>query len=235
MSQLNGELDPRPRATGRCTNDDPAAILLVGLTGNIAAGKSTVGQLLAAHGFLVIDADRLGHAVLEQPEIQQALVERFGDQVLGDDRRIDRTRLGAVVFGDAQAREFLNHITHPRIRAREQESVAAWSADHNPGIAVTEAALLVETGGASRYHRLVVVTADDELRLERLAQRGLDAEHARRRMDSQMAQHEKVKVADYLIDNSRTLQALATRVDDVVESLRRDLEALVAGTDADAG
>ena len=105
---------------------------------------------------------------------------------------------------------------------------------------MTEAALLVETGGASRYHRLVVVTADDELRLERLAQRGLDAEHARRRMDSQMAdyliaQHEKVKVADYLIDNSRTLQALATRVDDVVESLRRDLEALVAGTDADAG
>ena len=160
-------------------------ILRVGLTGGIGSGKSTVAALLDGPGFMIIDADRLGHAVLDEDEqARRELVEALGEEILDAAGRIDRGRLGKLVFADAAARERLERIVHPRIRAAEEDRVDAWGVP--TGIAVTEAALLVETGGRERYDALVVVTADPEVRIDRLQRRGLSRAESERRMAAQL-------------------------------------------------
>jgi dephospho-CoA kinase len=206
-----------------------SAILRVGLTGNIASGKSTVAGWLNEAGFEVVDADELAHACLEPGEpTHDLVVAAFGEAILAQDRRIDRGALGALVFADAEARRRLEEILHPAIREREQQLAEQLSARDERAVLVTEAALLYETGSAARYDRMIVVAAPDEVRLQRLVDEGLSEDQARARMASQMPQEEKAALADYVIDNSGTLDDLREATQRVAESLEADLVAKLA-------
>jgi dephospho-CoA kinase len=189
--------------------DDPEPVpgrsfLLVGLTGGIASGKSTVSRQLAALGAPVIDADVLAREVVAPGEpAWRAIVEAFGRQILRPDDTLDRARLGAVVFGDAAARARLEAITHPAIRARRAGALAELSARGFDGLVVQDAALLIEVGGAAEVDRLVVVYATPDAQLARLMQRdGIEREEAARRIASQMPLGDKARRAHYVIDNS---------------------------------
>ena len=200
------------------------SILRVGLTGNIAAGKSTAAEWMVDFGCHLLDADKLGHQCLEPEEpTYELVVEAFGSSILRDDGSIDRGALGALVFAADGARSQLEAILHPAIRDKEQRHVDEIELASAPAVVVTEATLLYETGSADRYQRMVVVTAPDNVRLERLGERGLSGDDARRRMESQADQAEKAVRADYVIDNGGTLAAgrEATRI--VCERLDLDL------------
>jgi dephospho-CoA kinase len=205
-----------------------ATTLRVGLTGNIGAGKSTVAGLLDGPGFLIVAADRLGHMVLQEDgEAREQIVAQLGADILDATGSIDRTLLGQLVFRDPAARKRLEAIVHPRIRASEEACIAAWGMPE--GIAVTEAALLVETAGNDRYHRLVVVSAPPQTRIERLTARGMSKADTERRMAAQMPDAKKAAAADYVVDNGDTPESTATQVATIREHLLEDLRALCAG------
>jgi dephospho-CoA kinase len=178
--------------------------LLVGLTGGIASGKSTVSRQLAALGCPVIDADLLAREVVAPGEPALAAVaEAFGPEVLRPDGGLDRPRLGAIVFRDAARRKALEAIIHPAVQARRQAALDGLAARGFDGLVVQDAALLIEVGGAAHVDRLVVVYAEPAAQRERLMRRdGLDAAEAERRIASQMPLAEKAKLAHYVIDNS---------------------------------
>jgi dephospho-CoA kinase len=202
-----------------------SVILRVGLTGNIGAGKSTVTGLLDGPDFLIINADLLGHEVLASDEdALQRIVAALGTDVLDAAGRLDRAAIARQVFADEEARRRLEEIVHPLIRAREEARVDSWGVVS--GIAVTEAALLVETGGHARYDSLVVVTAPEEARVARLVARGVTEEEARARIAAQLPEADKVAVADYVIDNSGSLDDTRAQTAQLRVSLLDDLRAL---------
>jgi dephospho-CoA kinase len=180
--------------------------LLVGLTGGIASGKSTVSRQLVALGCRVIDADRLAREVVEpgQPA-WAAVVETFGREVLLPDQTLDRRRLGALVFADPARRRALEAITHPAITARREATLAAWVAEGFAGLVILDTPLLVEVGLAGQVDRVVVVYVDPATQRERLRGRdALDDAEAARRVGSQMPLADKVRAAHYVVDNSGT-------------------------------
>ncbi|MFB6264923.1 MAG: dephospho-CoA kinase [Bradymonadaceae bacterium] len=203
------------------TNGDFA---IVGLTGGIAAGKTTVARMFEGLGTPVIDADDLARAVVEpgRPALEE-IREVFGDEVLDDDGRLDRDALGALVFDDESARDQLEAITHPHI-ARRMQTRAAELREQGHRWVVYDAALIVENGLHEGLAALVVVLADRDTRLTRLQRRdGLDREEAESRLDAQMPQSEKRSVADYLIDNSGSLDETERQVRDVHATIDRGL------------
>src|SRR5450759_3643572 len=134
-------------------------MLKVGLTGGIASGKSFVGEALAGYGCLLIHADELGHATLEPGgEAYQPVIQEFGREILTSDGAIDRRALAARAFADPQRLARLNALVHPAVFRCENESIAAFAAAHPGGIAVVEAAILIETGSYSRFDKLIRVT-----------------------------------------------------------------------------
>lgn len=186
-------------------------VLRIGLTGGIGSGKSTVSALLAGHGAVVVDADRIAREVVEPgtPGLA-AVVDAFGRQILTPDGALDRAAVATVVFADPEARRTLDGIVHPLVRARGRELEAAAP----PGsVVVHDVPLLVETGQASSYDLVLVVLADVETRVARLVQRGLTAEDARSRIAVQATDEQRRAVADVVLDNSGTLEALAAQVD----------------------
>ncbi len=204
--------------------------LLVGLTGGIATGKSTVSAMFAHLGAKVVDADLLAREVVMpgQPAHAQ-IVKEFGPDVLQEDGALDRKRLGALVFADAQKRKRLEELTHPAIRVRQQRILSVYEEEAFDGIVIWDAALLVESGGAKGMDRVVVVTADPAAELRRLVERdGFSEEEARGRMASQMPLAEKVKVADYVIDNSGSRAETERRVRELYRALLDELKATLA-------
>ncbi len=192
----------------------PRPYLLVGLTGGIASGKSTVSRQLAELGCVVIDADVLAREVVAPGgPAWRAIVAAFGRNLLQPDDTLDRARLGALVFTDPDKRRQLEKITHPAIQARRQAMLDALAARGFDGLVVQDAALLIEVGGAARVDRLVVVYVDPETQRERLMRRdGLEPAEAERRIGSQMPLAEKVRLAHYVIDNSGSFDETAARV-----------------------
>jgi len=185
-------------------------VLRVGLTGGIASGKSSVAEQLAARGAVVVDADVLAREVVEPgtPGLA-AVVERFGEEVLREGR-LDRPRLGALVFSDPQARRDLEQIIHPAVRARAAELEARAAPD---AVVVQVIPLLVETGQAGDFDVLVVVDLPPATQLARLvARNGLDPEQARARVAAQASREERVAVANQVLDNSGTPEELAEQV-----------------------
>jgi len=204
--------------------------LLVGLTGGIATGKSTVSAMFAHLDAKVVDADLLAREVVMpgQPAHAQ-IVKEFGPDVLQEDGALDRKRLGALVFADAQKRKRLEELTHPAIRVRQQRILSVYEEEAFEGIVIWDAALLIESGGAKGMDRVVVVTADPAAELRRLVERdGFSEEEARGRMASQMPLAEKVKVADYVIDNSGSRAETERRVREVYRALLDELKATLA-------
>ena len=201
-------------------------MLRVGLTGSIAVGKSFVSGVLRELGCRVIDADEVARRVVEPgAEGLRRVAEAFGPGVLRDDGTLDRAALGAVVFSDEGRRELLNSILHPLIMAEQDEQLRRWEQEEPRGVAVVDAALLIESGGYKRFDRVVVVHCRPELQIERLMRRnGISREEAGRRIAAQMPQEEKLRHADYAIDNSRDYAETRSRTEEVYMLLRDEAE-----------
>ncbi|TDC80559.1 dephospho-CoA kinase [Micromonospora sp. KC606] len=187
-------------------------MLKVGLTGGIGSGKSAVAARLAERGAFVVDADRIAREVVAPgTEGLGEIVAAFSDRVLDASGALDRAALGALVFGDESARRRLESITHPRVRGRTAELVAAAPAD---AVVVNDVPLLVEVGLAPTYHLVVVVQTAVDTRLERLARgRGMPPAEARRRIAAQADDGRRRVAADVVLHNDGSLDDLHTAVD----------------------
>lgn len=193
---------------------------VVGLTGGIGSGKSTVAAFFKQQGAEVVDADQIAREVVEpgRPALE-AIIKAFGRDVLQSNGRLDRARLAAIVFKDVAARERLEAITHPPIRQRLLEEVEARRA--RPGLLVLDIPLLYERPRIEAVDAVVVVWVDAATQLERLLARGgLDEEAARARIAVQMPLDEKKARADHVIDNSGSREATRRQVDALVNLLR---------------
>ena len=201
--------------------------LLVGLTGSIATGKSTVSRMFAHLGARVLDADLLAREVVMpgQPAYLK-IVEEFGQGVVQDDGTLDRKALGAIVFAEPARRKRLEEITHPAIAARQQRILSVLDEEAFEGIVIWDVALLFETGGVAKMDRVVVVATDPETELARLMARdGMAEADARARIASQMPVAEKAKRAHYVIDNSGDRAQTEGQVKVVYEALLGELAA----------
>ena len=197
-------------------------MLRVGLTGGLACGKTLVGQELARLGCLLIQADDLGHAVLEPGgEAYDGAVREFGAGILDEGGRIDRRRLAAEVFGQPERLAALNALVHPPVVRREEEAIAAFAARDPRGIAVVEAAILIETGSYRRFDRIVLVVCTEEQQIERAVGRGTTRAEVALRLSRQMPLAEKKKYADYVIDSSGAKADTLCHVRQLYEELRR--------------
>jgi dephospho-CoA kinase len=204
-------------------------VLRVGLTGGLGCGKTTVGHMMAARGAHVIQADQIAHELMSPgQDVYDAVVRHFGREIVQPDGNIDRAKLAQAAFGEGQVRE-LNRIVHPAVIAYQQEWMQRIAELEPKAIAVVEAALILEAGVNGRFDKLVVVTCSREQKIERVAKRaaakGMDAAEARaeaeRRIAAQMPDEDKIKVADYVIDNTGPLTATQRQVDAVMDELER--------------
>ncbi|MFE7956857.1 dephospho-CoA kinase [Streptomyces sp. NPDC057413] len=195
-------------------------MLTVGLTGGIGAGKSEVSRLLVECGAVLIDADRIAREVVEPgtPGLA-AVVETFGPEVLTVDGRLDRPKLGSIVFADPAKLAALNAIVHPLVGARSRELEQAAAED---AVVVHDVPLLTENGLAPLYDVVVVVDASPATQLDRLVRlRGMTEEDARARMAAQASREKRLEIADIVIDNDVPLERLQRRVREVWEELAR--------------
>ncbi|MGP3981398.1 dephospho-CoA kinase [Streptomyces sp. KR80] len=194
-------------------------MLKVGLTGGIGAGKSEVSRLLASYGAVIVDADRIAREVVEPgtPGLA-AVVAEFGPEVLDEAGRLDRPKLGGIVFNDPERLRALNAIVHPLVGARSAELEASAGDD---AIVVHDVPLLAENGLAPLYDLVVVVDASPQTQLDRLVRlRGMSESEARSRMSAQATREQRLAVADVVIDNDGPLDALEPQVRKVWEELR---------------
>ena len=197
-------------------------MLRVGLTGSIGVGKSFVTGVLAELGCHVLDADRTAREVVEPGSPGLLAVEKaFGSEVVRADGTLDRERLGSIIFADESRRVLLNSILHPFIITRQDGFLRGWEAEDPQGIAVIDAALMIESGSYKRFDKLIVVHCDPDKQLERVMTRNnLTREAAEQRIRAQMSQVEKKKFADYLIDTSPGFEATRQRVIEIEQQLR---------------
>jgi dephospho-CoA kinase len=211
-------------------------MLKIGLTGGIASGKSAVGEMFVALGARLVQADRIAHELMlpGQP-VYNDVVRHFGGGILNRDLSVNRAKLAAAAFGsatpDAPAAtsriQELNRIVHPAVLRSQEEWMEEMGRQDPRAIAIVEAALILEAGAAKRFDRLIVVTCSDDQRIARFAARQkLDLDAARkeveRRMAAQLPEAEKIKAADYVIDNSGSLDQTREQVRQVWEKLRSE-------------
>lgn len=189
-------------------------MITIGLTGGIASGKSTVSAMLRELGAHVIDADQVGHAVYEPgvPAWDQ-LVQAFGREIVGEDGRIDRKKLGPIVFADPARLQTLNSIVHPLMRKMTEDRLEALRQEGITTIAVIEAAILIEGGWASLVDEIWVTAVPESVALERLVGRnGLTPEQAEARIRSQMGNEERKQYALRVIDTAGSLEDVQLQV-----------------------
>lgn len=197
-------------------------MLKLGLTGSIAVGKSFVCEVLREFGCHVLDADLTARDVVAKGTDGLAeIVRHFGNDVLLPDGALDRRKVGAVIFADEKKRELLNSIVHPRVIEAQDAWIHNLEPQHPNGIAVVDAALMIESGGYKRFNKLIVVWCKPALQLERLMLRdNLSADQAKKRIAAQMPQDEKKRYADYLIDTSSGFDHTRIQTGKVVDQLR---------------
>jgi dephospho-CoA kinase len=209
-------------------------LLRVGLTGGVACGKSTVARMMEERGAFLIQADHIAHDLMKpgQP-VYNEVVKRFGREIVNanDGGAIDRNKLADAAFGGGRIAE-LNQIVHPAVIQRQEEWMAEVGRKVPEGIAVVEAALIVEAGVKNRFDKLVVVTCPEDEKIQRFVSRSAAAEPSRRldavaaereigrRMAAQLPDSEKVRLADFVIDNSGSLELTEAQVEKVMEELR---------------
>jgi len=210
-------------------------LLKVGLTGGISSGKSVVGEMFAALGVAIIDADHIAHALMQPGQaVYQEVVRHFGVGILNPDGTVNRSKLAEAAFGAPNRKpgsrvQELNRIVHPAVIEKQEEWMNEIGRKHPQGIAMVEAAPLVEACAAKRFDRLIMVTCQPEQRFQRWAKlRKVDqdaaAREVTRRMAAQLPDEEKIKLADYVIDNSGSLDNTQKQVKKVYEDLRRQVE-----------
>ncbi len=208
-------------------------MLKVGLTGGIAVGKSVVGEMFVALGAHLVQADRIAHSLMQPGEaVYNEVVRHFGREILNPDGSINRARLAEAAFGPANVDEGkrasrideLNRIVHPVVIRSQDEWMHGIGLQDPHAVAIVEAALLLEAGAAKRFDRLIVVTCTDDQRVARFAARQkMDLESARkevvRRMAAQLPDEEKIKAADFVIDNSGSLDHTREQTREIWEKL----------------
>ena len=200
-------------------------MMIIGLTGNIASGKTEVAKIFRELGAKIIDADEIAREVVEPGEAAwQEIVEEFGSDILNSDGSINRKKLGGIIFNDDRKREQLNRITHPRIMTKIKETIDNYK-KQNAKLVIVEAALIVEKGGLlSLIDGLIVVSTDEETQIKRIMTRdGLQRDEALSRIESQMPISEKTKHAKYIIDNSESLDETRKQVEEVWEKITTEL------------
>lgn len=201
-------------------------MLKVGLTGGIASGKSTIMRMLAGLGCITIDADSVVARLYRNGEAgHEALVRAYGTGILLPDGEIDRKRLADIAFSSHEEAQRLNALIHPIVLAEEARMAREAEERDEDAIYVVEATLLLEAGGKARYDRIVVVDVPTEVQIERGIARGLSREEVTRRIAHQMPRDERVRHADYVIDNSGDEGQALAETTRVYEALVRDLEA----------
>ena len=210
-------------------------MLKVGLTGGIASGKSVVGEMLVTHGAHLVQADRIAHQLMQPGEaVYNEVVRHFGREILNADGTINRARLAEAAFGArgeglSSRVHDLNRIVHPAVIRSQNAWMEEMGRQDPHAVAIVEAALILEAGAADRFDRLIVVTCDEAQRVARFAERQkMDLKAAQqevaRRMAAQFPDDEKVKAADYVIDNSGSLDETRAQVREVWEKLRAAAE-----------
>jgi len=199
-------------------------ILRVGLTGGIASGKSTIRELFAKLGCITIDADALV-AELYRPGAagHEALLRTYGPQILREDGGIDREKLAAVAFTNAEEAQKLNRLIHPIVLDAAEQRMSVLARENDDAIVIVEATLLIEAGAVPRYDRLVVIDVNRETQIERAEARGMSRDEALRRIANQLSREERLRHADYVIDNSGSLATAEERTRTVYAHLREDL------------
>ncbi len=202
----------------------PPMATIIGLTGGIGSGKSTVAEMLLERGAVVVDADRTAHEIYEPGKDGfDRVVERFGADVVGEDGRIDRGKLGEKVFNDRKALEDLNGIIHPLVREEVARRVAAAFEEDEDAVLVIEAALMTETGWTGGAGELWVVITDPSIAIERLvAFRGMEAEDARLRMTAQLDNESRRRHATRVIENDGSVDDLEAAVEGAWQAFRAD-------------
>ena len=201
-------------------------MLRVGLTGSIGVGKTFVAGVFAELGCHVLDADDTAREVVAVgSEGLRSVVNNFGQEILQPDGTLDRAKLGAVVFADSGKRQTLNSILHPFIIARQDERMREWETADPKGIAIVDAALMIESGGSKRFDKLIVVHCNPEVQIARLmARNGFTRAEAEQRINAQMPQEEKKAFADYLIDTSEGFESARARAREVYLELQAEAE-----------
>ncbi len=197
--------------------------IIVGVTGGIACGKSTVSRLLSEKGAIPINSDEIGHQLLKRGSpVMGALLEAFGPDILDESGDVSRQKLGAIVFNDRAARERLNAIMHPPIVEQSRSEANRLVAENENCVVLIDAPLLIEANSQDTVDVIVVVTASTQIQLQRLLEnRSLSQTEAHTRIDSQMPLSEKVKYADFLVENDGTLEELEQKVDGLWHEIRR--------------
>ncbi|MBA2735364.1 MAG: dephospho-CoA kinase [Pyrinomonadaceae bacterium] len=184
-------------------------MLKVGLTGSIAVGKSYICEILRELGAFVLDADETAREVVKpNTDGLRKIVEHFGAEILQENGELDRVKLGAIVFADEQKRQLLNSVVHPLVIKAQNEWLAQCEKIEPRGIAVIDAALMIESGSYQRFNKLIVVWCEPAIQLQRLMLRNdLSEAESRKRIAAQMPQEEKKRYADFLIDTSDGFEA----------------------------
>lgn len=197
-------------------------MLRVGLTGGMGCGKSTVAAMMRERGCHVIEADPLAHKLIEpgQPAFQE-VVRAFGPEILHADGFVDRAKLGAIVFADVDKLLRLNAIVHPGVVQELERQFSEFARTNPAGVAVVEAALLVEAGYAQNLDRLVVTWCKPEQQRERLLARGMSREQIEQRLAAQMPLEEKRRRADDVVDCSVSLEETRGQVERLVARLKQ--------------
>lgn len=186
-------------------------MLIIGLTGNIGCGKSSLSKIFMDEGIDVVDADIVSRQIFEDEELLQTVFEKFGPSIKNNDGSLNRKALGNIVFNNDEKLIELNNITHPRIKDKIFNQIRNLEEQGKP-IVILDGALLVETGYLDDIDKLIVVTCDEEIQIERIKKRDNCTKlEALSRIKSQMSQVEKVKYADYTIDNSGTIEELKNK------------------------
>lgn len=197
-------------------------MLKVGLTGSIAVGKSYVLEIFRELGAFTLDADLTAREVVAlNTKGLQLLIENFGEEILLTSGELDRMKLGAIVFADEAKRQLLNSIVHPLVFEAQNQWLAARETENPRGIAVIDAALMIESGGYKRFDKIIVVFCEPALQLQRLMSRNNISEtEALKRINSQMPQDEKKRFADFLIDTSKGFEDTRRRTIEIFEQLK---------------
>ena len=189
-----------------------------GLTGSLGSGKTTVSRMLTEHGFRIIDADTIAHEVTEQDsEGYREIIEAFGEEYIGRDGSLDRRKLAHHVFSEPKELEKLESIVHPLVRKREMELLEKWKQEP---LVILSVPLLFEKGLERYVDKVIVVKISEKERYDRIMKNyGLSRREIKERLQNQMPQEEKVLRADYIIDNSGSLEETRKQVEDLIRKI----------------
>ena len=192
-------------------------ILIIGITGSIACGKSLVSNYLQEKGYTIIDADKIGHMALENDEVKKQLINKFGKSILKDNE-VNRVTLGKLVFENNENLKELNNIIHPQIKKNISEQIQVHK---NEKLVFVDVPLLFEAKFDDLVEKIIVISLDEKIQLERLMNRNsLSKEEALQRIKSQIPVREKEKLGDYVVDNSFTQENTYNQVDRILEKLK---------------